>query len=125
MNIVKWIYEAEIELELENTANFQRLKLQSIKLFKHPMTGRRTSANSYYVRFKSDTAHATGPYNFSENIALEKLCLLFNELGFIFWGTFKSEITPVDYMRYLQRQGILLTSFKAIEAGEETIKKIP
>lgn len=125
MNLVKWIYDAEIELELENSAIFQRLKLQPIKLFKHPMSGRRTSAHSYYVRFKSDTVHATGPYEFSENIALEKLCLLFNELGFVFWGTFKSEITPVDYMRYLQRRGILLTSFNAIEAGEETIKKCP
>ncbi|RZA02345.1 MAG: hypothetical protein EOO68_09780 [Moraxellaceae bacterium] len=109
-----------------SVTDFSLLTLESfIKLFKHPMSGRKTCANSYYVRFKSGTTHATGPYSFSENIALEKLCLLFNDLGFIFWGTFKSEITPVDYMRYLQRRGILLTSFKAIEAGEETIKKSP
>lgn len=121
INIVKWITDSEIELFIADSEFFRIPKESGIRLFKHPKKGSRLTENSYYIRYNSDTVYASGAYQFPVNPVLQEICLILHQVGFIFWGSFKTEISPYDYMQHLQYQSILKENFKYLRAGENTI----
>jgi hypothetical protein len=121
VNIVKWITDSEIELSVINLEFLAVIKKNGIKLFKHPKNGSRLSKSSYYIRYNSDSKYAVGAYDFPENRTLENLCLTLNSIGLVFWGNFKTEISPYDYMRNLQYRHVLMESFEHIQAGDSIV----
>lgn len=122
MNIVKWIKEDEIVLYVEETAVLDVFREFSIKYYKHPKIGARVSDNYFYIRYESKVTYSSGPYQFPDNPELERVCEKLNDLGFVFWGTFKTEIAPQHFMENMQRKNKLKGSFLYIEAGEDVIK---
>lgn len=121
MNIVKWITDSEVELSIDDLEYLKVVKSNGIKLFKHPVNGARRSDGSYYIRYNSNVVYTSGSYSFPENPVLQELCLILHQIGFLFWGSFKTEISPYDYMRSLQHRNLLQESFRYIQAGENTI----
>ena len=122
MNIVKWIKEDEIVLFVEELSTLDVLEKLLIKVYKHPKIGTRDSDKYFYIRYESKVRYSTGPYQFSDNPVLERICEKLNELGFVFWGTFKTEIAPQHYLQSLQRKNKLQRDFLYIEAGEDVVK---
>jgi len=122
MKIVKWISDDEITLYCEESKDLADLKALSLKLYKHPRVGRRTSEHYFYLRYESQTKYSTGSYEFPDNPILEDLCKRLNAAEFVFWGTFKTEIAPQHFMEHLHRTNKLQDGFRFIEAGEEQIK---
>lgn len=122
LNIVKWITDAEIEVVIRREGCLEDIAEKGIKVYKHPKNGTRMSQDTYYIRFTSDKKYSVGAYDFPENPPLEELTIKLHGLGFVFWGNFKTEISPYDYMQNLQRRGILKENFKHIQAGENVVK---
>ena len=122
MIIVKWIAQNEITLYADEAKELEVIKAHSIRLYKHPRIGSRLSEKHFYIRYESDVNFSTGPYQFPDNPTVENLCLIFNELEFVFWGTFKTEIAPLHFMKNMQRKQKIRNSFRYIEAGEDLVK---
>lgn len=122
MNIVKWISENEITLFVQEQSVLEDLYGYSIKFYKHPKVGSRVGDNYFYIRYKSNVKYSSGPYEFPDNPILEDLCITLSKLGFVFWGTFKTEIAPLHFMESMQRKNKIDGSFRYIEAGEDVIK---
>ena len=122
MNIVKWIKQDEIELFVEERSVLDDLSSLAIKYYKHPKIGSRVSDNYFYIRYESKVKYSSGPYQFPDNPELEQICEKLNQLGFVFWGTFKTEIAPQHFMQSMQRNSKLKSSFLYIEAGEDVVK---
>ena len=116
-----WIDEKDIELCISESESLESLNSAGFKYFKNPKNGTRRSTKSYYIRNKSGFAFSKGPYDFYKNETLENLCVTLNKMGYIFWSIFKTEISPYDYMRHLQRIGVLNEKFSYIEAGNKEI----
>ena len=121
MKIVKWIHESEIELRISSSDLGEVVNEVKYKLYKRSRLGNKTSDDSRYIRFESTSSFSPVSYEFTDNEDLAMLCCTLNDLGFVFWGTFKTERAPQDYMRHLQRVGVLSKSFMAISAGEDKV----
>ena len=121
-NLVKWITDAEMELCIVSKELIDKLKENGFKLYKHPMNRKRNNENSYYIRLNLKHKFSTGAYSFPKNETLELLCLKLHELEFVFWGTFKTEISPYDYMMNLQSNNVLKGNFNHLQAGEKDVK---
>ncbi|AZZ93984.1 hypothetical protein EUZ85_25970 [Hahella sp. KA22] len=121
MNLVKWIFDDEIEVALAqdfDKALLTRLGFKLNKTSKHS----RATPNVYYIPYPTYDAFSPTTYVFTHNERLRDICLRLHELGFVFWGTFKTEKSPIDYMRELQYRGVLTTPFRALNAGDlETV----
>ena len=120
--IVSWIAQNEITLHTEHENELEGLQAHSIRIYKHPRNGSRLSKNHYYVRYESSITYSTGPYLFPDNLILENLCLIFNKLDYVFWGTFKTEIAPLHFMQNLLSKHEGIRHFHYIEAGEDVVR---
>lgn len=121
MNIVKWINNHEMELSLSSDISRDSFRELGYRLYKNSKSGSRRGPSFYYLRLELENEYSDGPYSFPENKSLERLCIRLHNLGFVFWGTFKTEISPHDYMKSLQRKGLLKSAFLSIQAGSDEI----
>ena len=122
MNIVTWISNNQIDLIIKDVTVIDQIKGKAIKLCELPRAGHRQSQNHFYIHYESQTLYSNGPYQFPDNPILENLCMILNELNFVFWGTFKTEIAPQHFMESLQKRKKLPMNFKYIEAGDNQVK---
>nr|WP_086939352.1 hypothetical protein [Thaumasiovibrio occultus] len=119
---VLWIKDNEITLFTKNKAELAPLAERGITVYEKNVAGFTGPSPDYaYLHFHSDVPYSTGAYLFPDNPALEALCMVLNELGFVFWDTFKTEISPFDFMYHLQLTGKLTAPFHYVEAGVDKV----
>lgn len=123
LKVVKWIKKDEIEISVDFKDDLSLISELGLRVYKHPRNGRRRNGSFYYLRYTSSTVYSTGPYRFPDNPDLERVCLFLNDHGFVFWGCFKTEISPYDFMVNLQRKGKLRCSFNYVQAGGNKVLK--
>ena len=122
MNIVKWIHENEVEISIDDESTLQLIKESGRRVYKGLRNGSRRSKGFYSIRYESIDRFSPVIYEFTENQELLDLCLFLHSIGFLFWGTFKTEKSPFDYMCYLQRKHIVKQSFLYLDAADNTTK---
>lgn len=123
MDVVKWINNRDVELEIATHGVVAKLAAEGIRCLKSPQDKRRDSG-SVFVRYIRSDEFSPDAYTFNDNRELFELCMKLRELEFAFWGIFKTERSPFDYMQHLQRTGQLSDSFIGIQAGEATTQEI-
>jgi hypothetical protein len=122
MNIVKWIHEDEVEISIDDEDTLQSIKASGRRVYKRLRNGSRRSKEFYSIRYESIDRFSPVTYEFTDNHELLDLCLFLHSIGFVFWGTFKTEKSPFDYMCYLQRKHIIKESFLYLDAGDDIAK---
>jgi len=117
-----WIHEDEVEIAVDHVEALKTIKDSGRRIFKRLRNGSRRSDRFYSIRYEPSGCYSPSAFEFTDNQQLLDLCLFLLSIGFVFWGTFKTEKSPFDYMCNLQSKHIVKERFLYVDAGDAVAK---
>lgn len=126
-SFIRSIGPGEIALIYVDLQLKERIKEAGIRIRQASRKGQRQK-DWLYILFEPENqtifSHAKG--GVIENKELTVICLFLNRQEIPFYANFKMDLSPSDYMRHLQKIGVLKETFREIswESGEEKIVEV-